>query len=101
MARILLDIDDTVFIARKLHPRFSEFKRLAKLNGDSITVWSSNEDGEAIAALMGFNFLSKNKPQTPKADILIDDHGEQFSKLCCVVDIYTSLDDFLNENSSR
>jgi len=95
--RILLDLDDTVLINGQLHERFIEFKEWVRRGAHNVTVWSSHEDGAAIASLMGFYYLHKDASKIPEADVLIDDRGRQFDALCVVVRIYDSLDSFLYE----
>jgi len=94
--RILLDLDDTVLISGQLHPRFAEFKSWVERGRHAVTVWSSHDDGNAIATLMGFDYLHKDTPGKPEADVLVDDCGVQFSTLCLVSEVYDSLDAFLD-----
>lgn len=89
--KILLDLDDTVIISGRLHPRFCDFMRWIEdrkqqglLPPHEVVVWSSHEDGEAIAELMGFSYLSKDSEEKPDADVLIDDSCDQFIDLCSV-----------------
>jgi hypothetical protein len=96
VTRILLDLDDTVLLNGGLHPRFPEFRAWVERGGHAVTVWSSRDDGGAIASLMGFGHLHKDAPGRPEADILIDDCGEQFSALCSVAEVYDSLGGFLD-----
>lgn len=95
--RILLDLDGIVLINGQLHPRFYEFQSLVKRDKHGVTIWSSHDDGKAIASLMGFNHLHKDSSDKPVADVLIDDYCEDFSRLCVVSITYNSLDDFLGE----
>ena len=98
---ILLDLDDTVLIDGQLHPRFREFQAWVERGNHAVTVWSSHDDGEAIAQLMAFDYLHKDTPGRPDADILVDDCSAQFSTLCSVSEVYDSLDDFLDAVSKR
>ncbi len=93
---ILLDLDDTVFINGKIHPRFDDFLDWVTYGGHEVIVWSSHDDGSAIASLMKFGFLNKDDKKKPSADILIDDSCQQFEKLCSVDISCSTLDSFLN-----
>lgn len=94
---ILLDLDGTVFVGGKLHPRFREFQASVRHNNHTVMVWSSHDEGHAISALMGFSYLHKDSLDKPNADILIDDCCEAFGKLCSIHSEYSSLDDFLDD----
>lgn len=92
---ILLDLDDTVIINGQLHPRFFDFQSFVEKNNHYVRVWSSHEDGEAVAQLMGFDYISKDDEQKPEADVLIDDSCDQFESLCFVDILCNSLEGFL------
>lgn len=100
--KILLDLDDTVILNGKLHPRFNDFiewledrKQEGLLPNHEVVVWSSHEDGEAIAELMGFSYLSKDSKEKPDADVLIDDSCDQFVDLCSVDVKFSTFASFL------
>lgn len=101
---ILLDLDGTVLmegmcnkiVHGKLHPRFSEFKEWVERGKHNVTVWSSHNDGKAIAELMGFDYIHKSVPGKPEADILIDDYANMLFDLCFVGETFESLDQFLD-----
>jgi len=101
--KILLDIDDTVFVRGVrglvgLHPRFFAFQKWARETNTKVTVWSSHEDGCAISELMGFDFVSKDDLSIPEADVLIDDQSSVFLRFCDVDKKYDSLDEFIETN---
>jgi len=96
--KILLDIDDTVFIRGDLHPSWSDFVELVKREDYRVVVWSSNEDGLAIAKLMGFDFVSKNEYDShPLAKVLIDDCCDLNKQCCRVEETFESLDSFMEK----
>lgn len=92
---VLLDLDDTVLLNGKLHPRFDDFRNWVMDGDHEVVVWSSHDDGEAIAELMSFSYLSKNDKIMPNADVLIDDSCHEFEKLCSVDISCSTLDSFL------
>jgi len=93
--RILLDLDDTVIIRGNLHPQFARFQDWAKKGGHHVIVWSCHDDGQVIAQLMGFDYRDKESHVKPIADVLIDDHCQEFEKLCTVNSTCSTLDGFL------
>lgn len=92
---ILLDLDDTVFIHGKIHPRFGDFLAWVGEGDHEVIVWSSHEDGSAIASLMKFGYLSKEHRTKPEADVLIDDCCQEFSRLCSANVLCSTLDNFM------
>ena len=102
--KILLDLDGTVIIDHSLHPSFHEFKQFIESDNHQVLIWSSNDDGQVIAQLLGYPFLSKNSDIHPSGDILIDDFCDSFTSMCKVKQVFRSIDDFLekyNENKDQ
>jgi len=93
---ILLDLDGTVIVNGKLHPRFFEFQEWVKDNKHKVILWTSHDEGNVFAELMGFEFVSKNSGVIPKGYYLIDDEAPHFYKYCDVRYYSKSIDNFLN-----
>lgn len=92
---ILLDLDGTVIVNYKLHPMFFEFQKWAKDNNHKVILWTSHDDGNVFAELMGFEFISKHSDVIPKGDYLIDDEFQHFCEYCNASYYVKSIDRFL------
>ena len=99
--KVLLDIDDTIFINGKIHPRFDDFLDWVMDDEHEVTIWSSHDDGSAIASILKFGYLSKDDKKKPEADILIDDSCREFEKLCSVDISCSNLDGFFPKPSRK
>jgi len=91
--KILLDIDDTLIDHKEnLHPRYREV-----LDNHDVTLYSQSKDIKKWAKKLNVDYIEKDAPGTPEADILIDD-DYRYKRICIVKHHFSSIDSFLNSN---
>lgn len=93
--KLLLDIDGTLLVNDKLHPRHQEL-----FDNHDITFWSSDKTlGMYYAKRFKVPFVHKDTNIVLEADALIDDYAFLFKNdhTLKVKKFYESINDFLND----